>query len=90
MEYPTTPHPALNLHARGANVHFCSFPPRDPDSKKIKNYWYRLEKEEPLKIQLRECNRTQQEEEGSKEQENRTGCGHCGGVRYLRVLDTVG
>lgn len=33
-------------------------------------------------------NRTQQEEVEPKKQGNRAGC-HSGGVRYLRMLDTV-
>lgn len=56
-------------------MYFSSPPPSSPDSKRINNYWCRPGEEKKLKIQLRECNRTQQEEVESRKQENWAGCG---------------
>lgn len=81
--------PTLNLCVKCcANVSFSSLPPRDSDSKNVKNDCYRPGEEERPKIQLRECNGTQQEEVEFKKQEGRAGC-DGGVVRYFRVLDTM-
>lgn len=81
--------PTLNLHVKCcANVSFSSLLLRNPDSKKVKNNCYTPGGEKRPKIQLRECNGTQQEEVEFKKQESRAGC-DSGVVRYFRVLDTM-
>nr|KAF6297316.1 VPS53 subunit of GARP complex [Myotis myotis] len=50
------------------------FGSRDSDSKKVKNDCYRPGEEERPKIQLRDCNGTQQEEVEFQKQESGAGC----------------